>query len=158
MLNYTGQKTKTDFELVRKGIYEFRLGAEWKQFGSDEPFINLSYKIREDVNQDFQKRVIFGGIYKNKETKDFPTGVINAILSTQEQPRTSFEDYDDLIQYLNGLCFRAEVDIKPADPTRDGSKDKNIIVAFSHLPSLVGENGSVQSSNLPEIDESELPF
>lgn len=157
MLNFTGEKQKTDFELVRKGVYEFRLSAEWKQFGNDEPFINLSYKIRDDVTQDFQKRVIFGGIYKNKETHEFPTGTINSLLSTQKEPRTNFEDYDDLIQYLNGLCFRAEVDIKLADPTRDGSKDKNIIVAYSHLPSLVGENGGIVSSNLPDIGE-DLPF
>lgn len=160
MLNYTGQKTKSEHELVRKGIYEFRLAAEWKQFGSDEPFISLSYIIRDDVDQDFKKRIVFGGIYKNKETREFPSGTINAILSTQKNPRISFEDYDDLIQYLNGLCFRAEVDIKQADPTRENSKDKNIITPCSHLPSLVEANGeaTIVSSNLPDIQEDDLPF
>lgn len=147
MLHFTGEQ---GFDLVEKGEYEVTLTAEWKVTKqTNQKYINCIYTIRKDIDQKFQGRMIFDGIYKSQFTGDFDTKRINGILSTIPNARLDFEDYDELIQYINGINMVVTVDVKPADPSNPESKAKNIIVLGSYKPT---GNKHV----LTEVDE--LPF
>lgn len=127
-------KLENTYELIKEGEYEFILKAEWKQTKDGNPYINFVWQIRKDVEQENAGRIIFDPLYRNKETGEFSASRINGLLSAIPNVKLDFEDYDDLIQYMNGQCMRAKVGIKKANPEDPLSKDRNNIVFGSYRP------------------------
>lgn len=138
MLHYDKVVEKTEFELVQPGEYEVTLNAEWKQTRMGENYINCVFKVRKDVEQDFGGRIVFDGIYKNKNTGELQPAKINGILAAIPNAKQDFESYDELIQYINDQNMIVEINIQKADPSVVGSKDKNIIKYLSYKQSEVG--------------------
>lgn len=126
------QQPKT-FEPISAGKYEVILNTEWKKSKSGNMYINCIFRIRK--GQNFENRVVFDGIYKSKTTGEYSEQKINAILSAIPNAKRDFEDYDDLIQYLNDKPMIIEVDIELPDPEYPNSKEKNIVVYLSYEPS-----------------------
>lgn len=138
-LHFTGEKENTEYQLITKGTYEVVLNCEWrKNTNNNEPYINCIFTIRTDITQDFGGRKVFDAIYKSKTTGEFLSSKINGLLSVIPNAQHDFEDYDELIQYLNGKTMRVEVEIQKADTVNyPNSKDKNVIKYLSYTPSQV---------------------
>lgn len=150
----------SEFVLIEPGQYAVVLNAEWQKTKLGDPYINCIFKIRKDVEQDFGGRIVFDGIYKDKKTGGLREDKINGILSTVKNPRTDFEDYDDLIQYFNGLEMYVDIIIDKADPEVPNSKDKNVIKYLSYAPyvSEVASSAATAETNNAIEDNDELPF
>lgn len=135
-LHFTGQ-ISTGFEPIEPNDYETVISLEYKKTNAGDLYINCRFTIREDVEQDFQRRIVFDGIYKSKTTGEFSPQKINALLAAvnanEDKPQWDFEDYDDLIQYLNGKLVKITVEIQKADVTT-GTSDKNVVKYLSYKP------------------------
>lgn len=158
-LHFDGKVAENnEYVLIEPDQYAVTLSAEWQKTKAGEPYINCIFKIRKDVEQDFGGRIVFDGIYKDKKTGDLNINKINGILATVKNPKTDFEDYDELIQYFNGLNMYVEIEIDKADPEIPNSKDKNRIKYLSYAPYEEGTPTS-QDNSTSEIKETDdLPF
>lgn len=161
--------TKKEFELVKEGRYETILTAEWGKDFDGSTLINCIYKIRKDVEQEFQGRVVFDKIKADKNGI-YHTGRINAILAAIPDAQCDFETYDDLIQYFNDKLLNIEVTIIKANPDYPNSKDKNGIKYYTTTATQFPEYKDIKkevsveitkapsNNNLPEINDEDLPF
>ena len=155
-LTFTG-KTETSYPLIPKGEYEARLRVEkdkTKSTGSE--YIKITAIIRDDIKQNIDGqggRLVFDGIYKNKGTDIYNENKINYILSAIPNAKLDFEDYDDLIQYLNGQIVKVVVDQERKDKENPDSELKNVIKKYLKSD-LLFDNVEQQS----EIKDSDLPF
>nr|DAO54090.1 MAG TPA: Protein of unknown function (DUF669) [Caudoviricetes sp.] len=166
MLNFTGIKESNEFVLVDKGEYEVIVNLSWKKpISGGDPYINCAFKIRKDVDQKFGGRIIWDSIYKDKKTGDFQKNKINGLLSTikEEERKKSFNDYDELIQYLNDKPMRVVIDLANKDFNDPNSEKKNIVKYMSYLPTNFPEVKNIDEqeieTKLPEgFSLSDLPF
>jgi len=146
--------SRDDFELIEPGRYNCTLTTEWRETRGGDAYINCAFRIDRDGNQKYGGRIVFDGIYKSKTTGDYQASKINALLATIPKPKTDFEDYDELLLYLNGIKVNVEIDIEPADSERPMSKDKNIITYLSYRP--VENNNESSSIDIPS--DMDIPF
>lgn len=151
---------KKEYELIEEGDYEVTLSAEWKEYNGNKT-INCTFKIRKDVEQDFGGRLVFDTIYKKKGTDEFSPAKISGILGAIPNSKKDFEDYDELIQYINGANMVVTITKQDADPAYN-TKEKNIIKYLSYAPSAqpVTAEGQTEKPKLEPVDESNdpLPF
>lgn len=138
-LHFSGEKAQqqTTFEPITPGKYEVILNTEWRKARNGNMYINCMFKIRKGFGQDFENRVVFDGIYKSKTTGEFSEQKINAMLAAIPNAKRDFEDYDDLIQYLNDKPMIVEIDIELPDPEYPDSKERNIVTYLSYEPSKI---------------------
>lgn len=155
MLHFEGTKQNAEYELITPNKYEVTLTAEWKETkNSKKRYINCAFTIRKDVDQSFQGRMVFDGIYESKKTGELQASKINGILSAIPNARQDFDSYDDLIQYVNDKNMIIEIDIEEADPQNPESKDKNIVKYLSYEPT----QHKTRMEKISEQDADELPF
>lgn len=161
-LDFKGAKEKNDYEPVEKGVYEVVLTAEWKEKADKSgKYINCAFKIRDDIEQKHQGRLVFDGIYESKNKKGvYQPDKIEGILDTIPNANYQFKSYDDVIQYINGIPMKVEVLIEPADPEKPNSKDRNIIKYLSYRPSdkPLGANPFKDLKTKVEVSTEDLPF
>lgn len=111
---------KPEYELLKevKKQEVFIENAEIKRTErSQKQFINIKFRIRDDIEQENGGRVIYDTIWEEKNNPGvFDTRKISALLQSQgENGKYNFEDYDELVQYINGLSMIITVEVKPAD-------------------------------------------
>lgn len=134
-LDFTNTQEKKEFDLIEPNEYEFLLNIEWKKQQNGKTYLNCAYRIRKDVEQKFQGRIVFDAIYRSKNNpEELTPSKIQAILDAIPNGRKKFEDYDELVQYLNGVELIATVEIEPANPEYPNSKDKAVIKYASQKP------------------------
>lgn len=156
-LNFTGKVDQT-VELVEKGDYEVVLTCEYaRKYSDNEQYINCKFKIRDDVEQSFAGRYVFDAIYKQKGTDDYNKTKINGLLSAIPNAKLDFDDYDELVQYLNGSKMIISVDIEPANTYHQN--DKNIVKYLSYRPSEIETVSNIgnEEESWTEVD-GDLPF
>ena len=166
MLNFKEKRDNTVGIIEKPGFYEMELTAEWAETNEKVPYINCIFTVRDDVNQEFQGKRVWDGIYKNKNTGEYNYNKIQAILETQENPKYDFEDYDAIIQHFNGLLLKAEVTIKEADERIPNSKRKNEIKYLCYGKSKFPKKLNVtatsrfeeKNNDVDVTDTEDLPF
>lgn len=118
---------KTSYSLIDEGQYEMRIeNADFKQSKNGKKYIGLTFKIRDDVNQDFTNRLIWDNIWENEVYRD------------SNGKRIKKDDYDKLqpnqrrsvtISYeYNDYKIRTLIQAQNADEyitNADGSKSEN---------------------------------
>lgn len=160
VLNFKG--AKDSYEPIEKGEYEVVLTAEWKDKADKSgKYINCAFRVRDDVEQKNQGRLIFDPIYESKNKKGvYQPAKIEGILDTVADANYQFKNYDEVIQYINGLAMRIEVQIEKADPDKENSKDRNIVKYLSYKPTLhpLAESPFKNLKVNDEIDVDSLPF
>lgn len=161
MLHFENKIEDSRTTPITPGEYEVILNTEWKETKqTKQKYINCAFTIRKDVKQEFGGRMVFDGIYKSKQTGDFQQSKINGLLYAIPNPRLDFETYDELIQYLNDTPMIISVELEPADPNVEGSKDRNVVKYLSYKPTVAGkESGSAYLDRTAEkVDPDDLPF
>lgn len=145
-LHFTGQ-VSTGFDPIEPNDYETTISLEYKKTQGGDLFINCKFAIRDDVEQDFQRRIVFDGIYKSKTTGEFSPQKINALLAAinanETTPKWDFEDYDELIQFVNGKNVKITVELVKGDPAQ-GTNDKNAVKYLSYQPTAFKESVVVE--------------
>lgn len=135
--------TSTKRELITPGKYECVLNAEWKETSAKKPYIGLTLRIRKDVEQAFGGRLVFDGIYESKlNPGEYNVKKINAILAAIPESKQDFEDYDELVLYINKQLFLVDIGIQQPDPNYPNSKEKNVVMFNNY-----------ETTKHPEYDE-----
>ena len=139
-LNLEQYAGSSEFPVVDGGDYEVVLKVERKitKDGTKE-FANLDFMIRDDVDQKFQGSHVFDKAWKDTTNPQwFDLKKLGSILVTQksrEDYKTSFEEVDEFIQYINGISLVVTVEKKYDDYAQ---KEVNSIKYLSYKPSKAG--------------------
>lgn len=161
-LHFTGEVQETEFTLIEPGTYAVVMNAEFKKTKKGDDFINCSFRIMKEYDNLWGGRIVFDGIYKSAKTCTFQETKINSILATIPNFKTDFEDYDELVQYINGTKMAIDIDIEKADENVPGSKDRNIVKYLSYRPFNEADFVEVIDKTQPKVetpDEDDgLPF
>ena len=161
----------SEFPVVDAGDYEVVLKVERKLTkDNSKEFANLDFMIRDDVDQKFQGSHVFDKAWKDTSNPQwFDLKKLGSILVTQkgrEDYKTSFEEVDEFIQYINGITLVVTVEKKYDDFAQ---KEVNSIKYLSYKPSKAGpyvkpvkENAAKhENANLEElqdISDNDIPF
>lgn len=82
----------------------------------DSSYLNICFKIREDVDQKFndQNVCLFTKLFKDKNNAEwYDLKQCASLLATQKDNpnyRTKFEEADEFIQYINGISLAIDVE------------------------------------------------
>ena len=158
---------KDEYSLIPSGEYEVVLEkAEIKTAqSSGRPYISMKFRIRNDVEQPQQGRLIFESIFLEKTSNQFDKKKLGAIMRTQgPSGKYSFADDDEVVQYINGLAMRLTIELNGPDDYH--SEDYNQVKYCSYKPTNVKAKtlGGVEEMNakfdgiVEVIDDSDLPF
>lgn len=160
-LHFTGEVQESEFALIEPGTYAVVMKAEFKKTKGGNDFINCSFQILKEFNSDWGGRLVFDGIYKSQQTGEFQRAKIDAILATIPNFKTDFDDYADLVQYINGTEMLIDIDIEKADDNVPNSKDRNIVKYLSYRPFDKAQVKSAPTKEQPKVEQlsdDELPF
>lgn len=161
-LHFEGKVEQAEFQLVDPGTYAVVMKAEFKKTKGGDDFINCSFQIMKEYNNTWGGRLVFDGIYKEANTGEFHRKKIDAILSTIKNPKTDFEDYDELVQYINGIEMLIDVDIQKADDNVPNSKDRNFVKYLSYKPlegvEKVEQKEAQATTQQDVVNDDTLPF
>ena len=171
-------KAVDEYELIKAGTYEVALEKlEIKKSNKDGKvtnYLNITFVIRSDVDQEFKGRKVWFTIFEgdpsplNKVAFNF--NAVNKLIVTQAWKedeehgyRTHFTERDEVFQYLQGLHMRLDIAVAFNDFK---GKDDNAVVKDSFAPSEWDKTHSVpgvpgsQGNNLDGLDtpDDDLPF
>ena len=160
-----------EYELLEEGWYEVYIdNAEIKTFDSGASCINLTHKVRDDVEQNSQGRLVFESVWGDKKHPgEFQRHVVSNILKTQgTDGQYNFEDNEELVQYLNGLYMKIFVEKNDADEYNEEPYNR-VKFLKGHEPSAfppkkLGNTTSTSSttvkkpSTTPIVSDEDLPF
>jgi hypothetical protein len=174
-IEFGSDKKVDEYGLIDDGVYEVVLDKiETKVSKSNNKYLNVTFKIRDDVDQNFKTRRIWHTIFSRDNDKAFNFNAINEIIVTQEgRPdyKRHFKSFDEILQYLIGLHLTLRIG---TEFDQFKGEDANIIEKGSFGPSEwdkthpsanaqpapVGNDGA-KGGNLDQLDDvvsDDLPF
>lgn len=155
-MTYT-YKNDNDYSLLPEGDYEcvIELMEETTIVSTGTPKVSVKLRVRDDVEQGYQNRVLFDDIWKEKENKQFYNqkkinrilGAIGGVSEGQE-----FAGIEDVCKFCTGGYLIAHVVIEH-DTYND--KDINRIKWYASSKNKPAELGSQKSV---ELEDPDLPF
>ena len=172
-LDLEGYAGRTEFPVVDAGTYEFVVKAEIKPSKTGGDYLNIGFKIRDDVEQKFKGSYVFEKLFRDKTNPEwFDLTKSGTILVTQKGKdgyKTKFDNVEEFVQYINGICLVATVEKNYDDYMQ---KEVNSIKYLSYKPSQLGEYVDPKdvapakaaeepvSNNLDKLDipDNQLPF
>jgi hypothetical protein len=148
-MSYTFAKTGDQYELIKDGEYEVTLeNILQASTMSGKNKLDITFRIRGDVEQSHQNRVIFEAIWQEKETTYFNRKRLNQLLGTQEvKDGTVFNNIQDIIDTLKGAKLVIKV-ITAYDDYRKADVNK---IAFY-------KSTQIKNKKLIEVKDEDLPF
>ena len=163
-LNLEQYAGSNEFPVIDAGDYEVVLKVERKfvKDGSKE-FANLDFMIRDDVEQKFQGSHVFDKAWKDATNPQwFDLKKLGSILVTQKNVdgyKTSFDEVDEFIQYINGITLVITIE-KVYDEY--AQKEVNRVKYLSYKPSKFGAYVKPAKADAPEhktknIEQLDLP-
>lgn len=111
-MSYDLRDVKDDFGLIADGEYEAFLDViQIKQAGTGTKYINVQVRIRDDIEQAHQNRVLFDAIWENKSTGVFNRQRLTRILKAcfPENTPLNFEGVDEILETIAGQKLRIVV-------------------------------------------------
>lgn len=152
-MSYTA---KDGYSLIKQGEYEVQIvGIDFRETSNGKEFLSIAMKIRDDVDQPSQNRLLFDNIWREKDNPDyFNRKRVGSLLGTQGKDIEA-ESIEEVIEILEGSYLIAVVSIVHNDYT---DMDENKVKYFK--ASKVGEQTLVSSEEEAALDISsdDLPF
>ena len=158
---YEASQKDGEYALIKDGEYELSIEKiETKILESGSKKVAIQFRVREDVEQASQKRVIFEDIWKERETIYYNRKRLNQLIGTQKvEDGKSFADIDEIMDMLRGANVRAKIVVKYDDYHE---KDINSIAYYMSTKEGAQELGAktTNEKGVPTIDvaEDDLPF
>lgn len=154
-MSYDLSNVKSDYTLLDKGDYEVIVDLiEIKTASTGTEYINITYKVRDDVEQEFKGRLIFETIFKEKGTEFFNRVRLTKLIKAThpENAPLQFESIDEILESIVGKKLVVNVNSK-YDEYMDA--DKNYVAFYKPT-----ENGDkVLTKSQPENkDETKKTF
>jgi len=160
---YSYTETEDDYGLLADGEYELSIDKmETKTLESGSKKVALQFRVRSDVDQAHQNRVVFEDIWKERETIYYNRKRINQLIGTQKlEDGQKFSNIDEIIALMNGANVREKIVVKYDDYHE---KDVNSISYYMSSKEGAQELGAKKETTnekgVPTIDvaEDDLPF
>lgn len=157
---------KDTYELIPEGDYEVVLAsAEIKRTNDGtRQYISCKYTIRTDVEQPSAGRNIFENIWGDREhPEQFDRKKLQKLLLSQgTNGRYSFEDDDDLVQYINGLNMLVHISKKDADEYHQEAYNEIKYCSYRVSKAQPKTLGTAQPAGVVsatyDITDDDLPF
>lgn len=154
------------YELIPEGDYEVILENAEIKFSktSDASWINCAFRIRDDVEQGCQGRLIYDNIFQDKKKQGhYNEAKLHTILLTQgKEGRYKFEDNDEIVQFINGMYMIIHIENKPADERN--ANPYNQVKFCSYKPTNnpiqegFGSQPTLSQQYSGDVDNDDLPF
>lgn len=160
--------TNGEFALIDDGKYEVTIDKiEPRESQKGSKYLNVTFKIRSDVEQAFKNRKLF---YRINSKEGDPTGYdfnrLNKLIITQKNTsnyKTYFIDTDEVIQWLIGAHLVLTVETSYDEYSQ---KDRNNVKDWSFEPSVWDttehpaqiEKGNTEKLDLELPEDGSLPF
>ena len=143
-----------EYGLIAEGLYEVILEkAETKTLPSGKEKIGIMFRIRSDVDQAFQNRVVFEDIWKERDTEFFNRKRLNMLMGTQNfENGKTFNSIAELIDALTGAFLQINVTKSYDDYRQEEVNGISYYRSSEHKPQTVAET---QPS---DISEDDIPF
>lgn len=155
-ITFTG-KSESTYNPIPRGNYEAILKVEYdKTKSTGDTYIKVVSIVRSDVKQEIEGqggRLVFDGIYKNKETGEYNNKRIDFLLSAIPNAKLTFEDYDEVVQYLNGKAVKVAVEIERVNEEDPDSRLKNVVKKYLQSDLVIAN-----AEQKFEIKDEDLPF
>lgn len=163
---YDFSATRENSNLIPDGEYETVIvkAERGEIVTTGTPVINLTFKIRDDVEQACKGAYIFDTIFPDKNNPEVfnQSKLYNILHNGQDERnpnvRMRFDSLDDMLQYLNGLFMR--VSTSTYTPANGGEK-RTQIKWNGYMPSKI-KAGTLSSTPIGEDpilpDDSDMPF
>ena len=143
--------TNGEFALIDDGKYEVVIEkVEPKISQKGTKYLNVTFKIRNDVEQEFKNRKLFYRINEKEGDVCYDFNRVNKIIITQKNTPTYkkfFADVDEVLQYLVGLHLVLTVETvfddysnKDRNQVKDWSFEPSVWDTQTHEPKIVKEN------------------
>lgn len=145
-----------EYPVLDAGDYEVTLKME-KRMTKDgsKDYLNCDFIVRGDIEQKFQGSHIFDKIWRDTANPHwFDLKKLASILVTQKDKagyKTSFDEVDECIQYLNGIDLKVTVEKKYDDYFQ---REVNEIKYLSYKPSTAVVTDPAEDNDL----DDDLPF
>lgn len=160
-LNFSNKQT---YDLIKAGTYEVECSADFRQIeSSGRKYIACKFTIRKDVEQECAGRTITDKIWEDKVNPGtYDSRKLQKLLLVQgPEGKYNFEDYDELVQHLNGLLLRITIVEKDPDDYNETAYNEVKFMSYAKSQALPKQIGGVkESANTTAIDvlDSDLPF
>lgn len=122
-------KTDYQIELVKEGEYEAQIiKAELLAAETGTKYMNITYRIREDVEQGHQGEVVFDKLWQNKTTGEYNMRRFNNICKSAGIPEgTSFANENAFLEAIVGKTIVINVAVVFDDYRQ---QDQNTILYY----------------------------
>ena len=146
-----------EYSLIDDGKYEVVISKVEpketisKKNGQKYKMLNLTFKIRSDVEQEFKGRCVFYTIFGREGDEYYDYRIVNKIIMTQlaKGEKLFLNDVDEVLQYLQNLKLVISITTE-FDATR--GEDRNVIVEDSFEASNHKE--TPETSVAPKAEEA----
>jgi len=163
-------EAEEEYGLIDEGDYEAIIEKiEIKISKANNEYVNITFRIRDDVEQKFKRRVLFDKLFKEKDangmhTEYFNRKKITRIVSAVFPKDTpfEFESFDDICDAIIKHKLIIHVGITKEEDDYTGKK-QNFIYYYKpteHGDKVLGEEKSAAKTPdaAAEYDDKNLPF
>lgn len=150
-----GYTYNAESNVKKEGVYEcFIEKLEQGETNNGIKRINITFRIRSDVEQEYKGGTIFDTIWREKENPEFyDKKKINRLLGTQNvKEGTTFASIEEVIKCLNGAKLQVNLGVRFSEYS---GKDENYVKYYGS--SKVVEQTFANNDTI-EITEEDLPF
>jgi hypothetical protein len=162
-MSYLYEKKEDQYSLIAEGEYEVaveQISEAQTQGGKKK--LDIAFRLRQDVEQSHQNRVVYESIWQEKETSYYNRKRLNQLLGTQEvEDGTTFNSIQDIIDLLKGSKLKVKIivafdDYKKADVNKIAYYSKTAKPNKKLADITVKDTKEVKQ--VVEISDDELPF
>lgn len=140
-------KNVNEFELVEEGKYEVTIEkiTETKHPNTNRERLSLMLRIRNDVNQKFQNRVLFYDIHKEENGIYYNRNSIAKILLALEVNNYIYDSLDDLVSTM----YRGNLVVKVVIKFNEYRNQKENSIPFFEKTNVTVEYIGSDNDDLP---------
>lgn len=150
-----GYTYNAESNVKKEGVYEcFIEKLEQGETNNGIKRINITFRIRSDVEQEYKGGTIFDTIWREKENPEFyDKKKINRLLGTQNvKEGTTFASIEEVIKCLSGAKLQVNLGVRFSEYS---GKDENYVKYYGSSK-VVAQ--TFANNETIEITEEDLPF
>lgn len=150
-----GYTYNAEKNVKKEGVYEcFIEKMELGETPNGIKRVNVVFRIRSDVEQEYKGAVIYDTIWREKDDAEFyDRKKINRLLGTQKvKEGTTYESIDEIIKFLAGAKLQVNLGVRFSEYS---GKDENYVKFYGSCKVV---EQSFTTNDTIEVNEEDLPF
>lgn len=152
-------KTNYQRPLLEDGTYEVQImEAEFGKADTGSEYIELTIKVREDVEQEGGGHTLYERMWKNNSTGEYNQKRLNNLCKSAGIPEgTEFADEQDFCQYITGKIVKINL-VKKFDDYRNEDINSIVFYQSTDAPLKTADAPKPKATAKPEPKKELPPF